>query len=72
MEILNWIWENKEWFFSGLGIAILSIIFGMLRYFWGKRDEKDIRTIINQDNSGTNVTQIGVQNNYYGKDASDV
>lgn len=29
--MLNWIYENIEWFFSGLGISMLTLVFGVAK-----------------------------------------
>lgn len=34
MECIPWLAENKEWVFSGIGVAILCAI---LKFFFGKR-----------------------------------
>lgn len=70
MGILNWLCRNKEWFFSGLGIAILSVICDFFRKFLSKSN-KNARHIIKQTNKGDNTTQIGIQNNYYTEDIND-
>lgn len=72
MGIINWICENKEWLFSGLGIAILSIIVGGIRILFKKRSDRSNKIIIKQYNEAANVTQIGVQHNYTVKDENDV
>ena len=28
----NWIFENRQWVFSGVGVAILALIFGAMRF----------------------------------------
>ena len=34
MNIWNWIWQNKEWLFSGLGVILLTNIGS---FIWGKK-----------------------------------
>lgn len=29
--VLDWFWRNKEWIFSGIGVAILVAIIGWIR-----------------------------------------
>jgi hypothetical protein len=41
--MLEWIIENKEWVFSGIGIFILTIIMGLIKWFFSKK--KSDRTI---------------------------
>jgi len=33
----EWLWNNKEWVFSGIGIVFLSGIVLVLKYFWSRR-----------------------------------
>jgi hypothetical protein len=47
---MNWIIDNKEWFFSGLGTAILMWVLAAL--FSGKSKNKQIQK------SGKNSTNI--------------
>ena len=35
--MINFLWDNKEWFFSGLGILILVVLFKAFRAFWNKK-----------------------------------
>ena len=51
-NILKWIWENKEWIFSGIGITILSIAFSMLinKSIVDKTDDSNLSDTFNQDN----------------------
>jgi len=34
---MKWILENKEWLFSGIGVAI---ILGLVNYFWKRKPKK--------------------------------
>ncbi|SCY09994.1 hypothetical protein SAMN05216420_102298 [Nitrosospira sp. Nl5] len=34
--MLNWLDKNKEWFFQGAGIAILSAATGIAGYLWNE------------------------------------
>jgi len=71
MRIINWVVENKEWFFSGIGVTVLLGIIAFVRKLFRKesKGEKEIR--IEQKNDGGNSTQIGIQNNYYGEIEDD-
>lgn len=51
-KIFKWIWKNKEWLFSGVGITLLSIFFAM--FF--KKSSTDI-------SNGFNVSDTSDQNN---------
>ena len=45
---MNWIIENKEWLFSGAGVAILA---ALINYFWKKKanvKKPDLDNSINQ------------------------
>lgn len=52
MNNLEWIIENKEWLFSGIGVTILVAIAGL--FIRNKRDGKNVQTIKSGDNS-TNI-----------------
>jgi len=46
--MITWITENKEWFFSGIGIFIISGFFVLIRYvFFGKKKVSKSKRIIN-------------------------
>lgn len=70
--IYNWIIENSEWVFSGIGV---TLFFGLIAFFRGKTRRgsyDDTRQIsIHQKVSGNNNVQIGIQNNNYGGKKSD-
>lgn len=70
-DIINWIIENREWVFSGIGGTILIGIIGFIRKRFSKASvgEKSIK--IEQKNEAQNATQIGIQNNYYGGNKND-
>ena len=66
MDIIGWICKNKEWFFSGIGITVITLIFRFVRkIILMERNDKNRKTEINQINNGVNNTQVGIQNNYY-------
>ena len=50
----TYIIHNKEWIFSGFGIAVLSIIVGITRWIINKKKSKETQVFQNSDNS-TNV-----------------
>ena len=66
-HIINWISENREWFFSGIGVTLLLWIIAFFR----KKSECEKCTKIEQNSEGQNNTQIGIQNNYYGGTKND-
>ena len=48
--MIEWINNNKEWFLSGLGVFLLTIVSGIVKYMFSKKNNK--RTInINGDKS---------------------
>lgn len=51
---MNWLWENKEWIFSGIGAAILIAVFGATTY---KRYK-----IKQQQKAGDNATLVQIGN----------
>lgn len=60
MVIINWVLENKEWIFSGVGLLIL----GSLLNFFSKK-EKDVTN--DNKNINTNNNQKVVVNNFLNK-----
>lgn len=65
-KVFNWIIENREWVFSGIGVTVLLGIIGSFRkiFFRKSDDEKHIRIV--QKSEGQNSTQIGIQiHNYF-------
>lgn len=71
-NIITWMNENKEWFFSGIGITAITLIFAGIRRMSSKRkEEQNSQTMIKQINYGTKNTQVGIQNNYYTKEEDD-
>lgn len=48
--MIEWINNNKEWFLSGLGVFLLTIVSGIVKYLFSKKNNN--RTInINGDKS---------------------
>lgn len=70
-KIINWISENKEWFFSGIGVTVVTLILAAIKKVFCKKKQEKNQTIIEQVNYGTKSTQIGIQNNYYTKEEND-
>lgn len=58
----EWIINNKEWFFSGLGVTILGGIFGILRLIFKRRDNTNSSTN-NQNQHQTVNVYNGVTDN---------
>ena len=57
-DFVAWIFDNKQWLFSGLGLALVA---GVWRLVIKKRDSSFTQTIRSGDNS-TNV-QVGGNGN---------
>ena len=71
-NIINWIANNQEWVFSGIGVTILLGIIAFFRKIFCKKSEDEKSVKIEQKNEGQNNTQIGIQNNnYYGGSNND-
>ena len=65
-EIINYLLNNKEWIFSGLGIFILGAIGTLTKLLYSKNKRKKKFGSMSQINYNTSSsTQIGQQNNYY-------
>nr|WP_321521522.1 hypothetical protein [uncultured Macellibacteroides sp.] len=43
--MIEWINNNKEWFFSGLGIFLLTIVGGIIKFMFFKNRKHSKRTI---------------------------
>ena len=63
MTILNWINQNYEWIFSGIGVVAITGLIALMRR--KKSSRKNPSVIINQKNNASEGTQIGIQNNNY-------
>ena len=70
-KIINWFSENKEWFFSGIGVTVVTLILAAIKKVFCKKKQEKNQTRIEQVNYGTKSTQIGIQNNYYTKEEND-
>ena len=66
-NIFKWIWKNKEWIFSGIGITILSIFFSMLidKTNVDKTDDLNVSDTFNQDNESDIEIHGDVNGNIY-------
>lgn len=70
-NIINWIIENRDWVFSGIGVTILLGIINLIHKFFSKANKPKDTIKINQKNEGQDNTVIGIQNNYYGGNKND-
>lgn len=64
-QAMNWIIENKEWLFSGIGA---TIVISILRYFYNRTDDSESKLSPSQSNNQTqnvtvNVTQPSIVSN---------
>lgn len=65
IKLLKWLVDNKDWIFSGVGLACLGVVGKVV--FNRRKNENKGSTTINQVNNGSGNTQIGIQRNYYQK-----
>lgn len=70
-EMINWLNENRDWLFSGIGVTIILGIVGLVRNRFIKKSNDNKSIQIEQKNEGDNTTLIGIQNNYYGGKIDD-
>lgn len=49
---MKWIIENVKWIFSGIGVAILSVLIGL---FYKSKTNKSITQSIKSGNNSTNI-----------------
>ena len=59
---MEWIINNTEWIFSGIGVTVVSLIVGLL---WKKHKSSKSTTM--KQKSGNNSTNIQIGGNYNGK-----
>lgn len=57
INFMNWLIENKEWVFSGGGIAIIS---ALMFFFKKEKPIADLAAIQNRDNNGQQANNIGL------------
>ncbi len=53
--MLDWLMKNKEWVFSGIGVAVLTAIVG---WIWSKKGKDEAGTHITQQ-SNVNGDNVG-------------
>ena len=70
-QIVNWIIENRDWVFSGIGVTALLGIIAFFRKLFRKKSAGEKGIKIEQKNEGHDNTQIGIQNNYYRGNKND-
>jgi len=58
---MDWIQDNKEWFFSGLGVFLVGLLFTVIRK---RRNRKNINM---KQKSGSDSTNIQIGRDYNGK-----
>lgn len=54
---MDWIIENKEWIFSGIGIAIFGVLY---KLFWSDKTKSDTSTIKNIAQGNVNNVKIKI------------
>lgn len=67
---MNWLNENKEWIFSGIGVLLISWIFNIILKVMKKNNNK-LTTQISGNNSAqiiNNEGNITINNSLNGKD----
>ena len=47
--IIEWINDNKEWFFSGIGVFLLTIIIGVVKMLLTKKRKNESNRTINMN-----------------------
>lgn len=47
--IIEWINDNKEWFFSGIGVFLLTIIIGVVKMLLTRKRKNESNRIINMN-----------------------
>lgn len=65
--MLDWIMDNKEWIFSGIGIFALTSIVATIKLFL--KNNKGTVKILQKQKSGKHSinSQIAIQNNFRGE-----
>ena len=58
---MEWIINNKEWIFSGIGVAVVSLIIGLFL------KQKPIQSTKMEQKSGNNSTNIQIGGSFNGK-----
>jgi len=59
---MEWLLENKEWVFSGIGVIIITSVFAIIRHFvrWKKRKNKRYSQQFDGKKSETSVERMTV------------
>lgn len=56
-DVIDWIIQNKEWVFSGIGVAIITLMLGFLY------KKKSVRNCLKaMFNFKSNITQLNIEN----------
>ncbi len=69
--IMNYLNDNKEWFFSGIGVLILTSVYGNIKKCSSRTKKNNTKTMKQVNKNASSGVQIGVQNNYNTKEKSD-
>ncbi len=56
---MDWLINNKEWFFSGTGIAVIGALVGLWKYF---SSNSQAITPVGQNNENTSNIEINISN----------
>lgn len=57
-ELLNWVNDNKEWAFSGIGITILLAVCGVIKFLFFKKEKLSASQMQTSGKNSINI-QIG-------------
>ena len=54
---MEWIWNNKEWIFSGIGVVFITFLIALIRYFMRKNkpEKTDQIQIISGGSTGFQI-----------------
>lgn len=63
--LINYLSENKEWIFSGIGILVLTTIGSIFVKLFSKKKDTSKNVMKQTNKNSSHGTQIGIQNNYY-------
>ena len=50
--MMDWFIDNREWLFSGAGITVLAIIYGIIRWYMNKSRESHSQGVVNVTKTG--------------------
>lgn len=64
-KILEWLYNNKEWVFSGIGVTVFSIVFCLFK----KRNSGIGNHQSSSFNIGSHITQVNGNNTDNGKNS---